>query len=171
MHEIIIAVSLSRQGATLLLFHAVEFLFIVHTTLRSTSQKRDSHRRDSHRRSSSFLRRVSFSRHKEDDEIPLVTIDEPGGEPDVISENEMIGYRDQIMKLSSENEQKRRSFTDMGTPVVSIVINHMLYICSYMKYFRWFYLLLLPLSANSAIICAHRRQNEIYAHLTLLVLI
>lgn len=64
------------------------------------------------------MRRVSFTRRKEDDEIPLVPLGEPAGEPDTISENEMAGFRGQILSFSKDLEQKRKSLPGGTSPLV-----------------------------------------------------
>ena len=69
--------------------------------------RRSSQRKESHRKSSGNLRRVSFSRRKDEDEIPLVALEEPVGELDAITENEMDGFRGQIMSFSKDSDQRR----------------------------------------------------------------
>lgn len=79
------------------------------------SPKRRSQHRDSQHRPTSILRGVSFSRRKEEDEIPLVPLDQPAGQLDAISENEMAGFRGQILSFS---ELRRKSIADGTTPLV-----------------------------------------------------
>ena len=50
---------------------------------------------------------MSFTRHREEDELPLVELGETGeesGGPDAISEGEMMGLRKQIMRYSQNME-------------------------------------------------------------------
>lgn len=94
---------------------------LIHKSLYGYS-RRSSQRKDGQHRSSSILRRVSFLRHKDDDEIPLVPIEEPVGEPDTIPENEMTGYQNQIRRFSEELEQ-RETFLDMGAPLDKVCFN------------------------------------------------
>ena len=50
----------------------------------------------------------------------MVTLDEPAGEPDTITESEMTDYRNQIMQLSDDRKSKRKSLVNRETPLVSI---------------------------------------------------
>lgn len=54
---------------------------------------------------SSFLRRLSFSQHRRDeDEMALISSSqEPLGQPDVMTETEMSNYHSQIRRLSDIN--------------------------------------------------------------------
>ena len=71
---------------------------------RRSSQKKKRH-------SSSILQRVSFSRLKEENEIPLVPLEErAAGQPDAISESEMVGFRGQILNFSKE---RKKSVSEM----------------------------------------------------------
>ena len=65
------------------------------------------HRQSSQKRSSKRHSSSRTSRHKEDDEIPLVELDGPTGELDTISENELAGFRNQIKRLSISMEKRK----------------------------------------------------------------